>query len=290
MFDMIVGNPESQDVLAASREALPAAPLELIRTGVNIFQNQMAQPLVCGATLARWVALRAHLPRPMVVLGYSVGELAAHAIAGTFGIPECLQLAAKRAALMDKASPAGSGLMAIVGLNERLINAVCAAQGVSIAIANGESHFVLGGSASGLEGAQREVTSLGARAIPLKVGAPAHTPWLERAAEAFARELANVKLRDPAIPLLAGIDGHVIRSAGDAASALAAQIARTIQWRECLVQAMELGARVFLELGPGSALSRMLRESFPDCIVRSVDEFKSLTGAISWVRRAAEEA
>lgn len=289
MFDMLKEHSEADSLLAAAREVLPTGPIELAASGADIYQNRLAQPLVCAAILARWSVLHAHLPQPGVVLGYSVGELAAHAIAGSLTPSNCLRLAARRAVLMDEASPAGGGLVAVVGLNERQIESLCAAHALSIAIVNGAAHFVLGGEAASLDAAEREASALGAKAIRLKVGAPAHTHWLEPAAAAFARELEKANLSDPQLRILAGVDGHVVRSAGDAVRALSVQIARTINWRQCLTQAVEMGAKVFLELGPGSALTRIVREALPNCAVRSLDEFKSLTGGLAWVQRAMDE-
>lgn len=288
MFDLVAGHEHADAVLDLARRVLPAAPRDLVTGGADIYCNHIAQPLVCAAILARWEALRDTLPAPAMVLGYSVGELAAHAIAGTFDSATCLRLAARRAELMDAASPAGSGLVAVLGLNQERIKILCAAHGTAIAIANGPAHVVLGGSGTALEAVAQAAAAQGARTQRLRVCVPAHTPLLTDAAAAFADELARTPLRSPAIPVLAGIDGRAVLSAADAAATLAAQIARTVDWRQCLTQARERGATVLLELGPGSALARIARELYPDCAVRSLDEFRSLDGARAWVERTLD--
>ena len=88
--------------------------------------------------------------------------------------------------------------------------------------------------------------------------------------------------------VLAGIDARAVNTPQAVVSSLSAQIARTVRWHDVLVQAAERGARVFLELGPGSALARMARELLPACEARSVEDFHSLDGAAEWVSAACE--
>jgi [acyl-carrier-protein] S-malonyltransferase len=78
----------------------------------------------------------------------------------------------------------------------------------------------------------------------------------------------------------------LVTSRAKAISALAAQLATTIEWSRCLEALYERGCRVFLELGPGDQLSRMVRELLPsDVDARSVSNFRSLEGAAEWVTR-----
>ena len=77
----------------------------------------------------------------------------------------------------------------------------------------------------------------------------------------------------------------MVSSVAEAVDTLAMQVGQTVQWRQCLTQARERGASVFLELGPGNAMTKIAQELFPECEVRSIDEFKSLTGALAWLER-----
>jgi [acyl-carrier-protein] S-malonyltransferase len=69
---------------------------------------------------------------------------------------------------------------------------------------------------------------------------------------------------------------------------LACQISTTIDWAACLESCRSAGAVAALELGPGTALSRMASPLFPDGHVRAVDEFRTLTGLRSWLKRAMD--
>jgi [acyl-carrier-protein] S-malonyltransferase len=228
------------------------------------------------------------VPAPVLVAGYSIGELAAHAIAGSFDATTCLALAAQRAQLMDSASPADAGLQAVLGLDRRSLQSLCDAQGTYVAIANGQDHFIVGGTHASLQRLADAARAQGADIRPLPVRVPAHTPLLAAAVAPFAAALDASPLQAPRLPLLAGIDARPVRDRATAVHTLSLQLAQTIEWAQVMRQAFERGARVFLQLGPGNALARMVAPAYPCCEVRAVEEFQSLEGAAAWVRSALE--
>ncbi|MBA0282187.1 malonate decarboxylase subunit epsilon [Stenotrophomonas maltophilia] len=287
MFDRVRELPAAHDVLQAASTVL-ARDVFAAATDQARFDNALAQPLLCAATLAHWQALREALPAPVVVAGYSIGELAAHAIAGSFDTATCLALAAQRAGLMDAASPADAGLQAVLGLSRDRLQPLCVAHDAHIAIANGTDHFIVGGTQASLQALADAARMQGADIRPLPVHVPAHTPLLASAVAPFAAALDASALQAPRLPLLAGIDARPVRDRAAAVHTLSAQLAQTIEWAQVMRQAFERGARVFLQLGPGNALARMVAPSYPCCEVRAVEEFQSLDGAAAWVRSALE--
>lgn len=289
MFALAHCDAAAAAVLASAADLLGEDPLRLA-TQPGRYDNAIAQPLVCAAALAHWKALRAHLPAPVAVLGYSVGELAAHAVADSFDAATCLSLAGERARLMDRASPGQCGLMALTGLALRSIQTLCQRHGAAVAIVNGADHAVLGGPLPALRAIEAEARERGANARWLPVSVPAHTPWLAAAAQGFDEYLRAAPLRAPRLPVLAGIDARAVATRERVIETLAAQIAQTIRWHEVLVQAVERGARVFLELGPGNALARMIEPGFDGCQARSIEDFKTLDGVRDWVAAARARA
>ncbi|MGE8250263.1 MAG: malonate decarboxylase subunit epsilon [Stenotrophomonas bentonitica] len=289
MFARVGDDARAQPILAQASEVL-GTPVEALAADEHRFRNALAQPLVCAAALAHWAALRDRLPTITAVAGYSAGELAAHAIAGSFDSTACLHLAARRAALMDAASPADAGLIAVIGLAADEIALLCAEHAVHLAIVNGPDHVVLGGLRSALEAAAAAAVRRGARTVSLPVDVPAHTPLLAPAAQAFEAALDETALQPPRLRLLAGIDGSSVVDVARVVHTLAAQIARTVQWQQVLAQAVERGGKVFLELGPGSALSRRVRELHPQLQARSVEDFRTLEGVREWVDAACARA
>ena len=287
MFDRVRDLPAARHTLDAAstvlgRDVFSAAAAD------DRFDNAQAQPLLCAASLAQWHGLRDSVPTPTLIAGYSIGELAAHAIAGSFDATTCLALAAQRAQLMDGASPADAGLQAVLGLERHVLQPLCDLHGAHVAIANGQDHFIVGGTHASLLRLADAAQAQGVDIRPLPVHVPAHTPLLAAAVAPFAAALAASPLQAPRLPLLAGIDARPVRDRVMAVHTLSAQLAQTIEWAQVMRQAFERGARVFLQLGPGNALARMVAPAYPCCEVRAVEEFQSLEGAAAWVRSALE--
>jgi len=288
MLDLAAESPQGADTLRRVAGALGWDPLARARRGgPDLFANAIAQPLVCAAELATWAALRPVLPAPRLVLGYSLGELAAYGCAGALAPEETVRLAVRRAALTDAASPPGSGLVALRGIALSRAEALVAEAGAEIAIANGPDHCVAGGSAEALAEVERCAARAGATTIQrIPVGVPAHTRLLESAVAPFADALTRSPLGDPKVPVLAGTSGLPVRTRDEAVSALSLQLARRIEWARCLAAAEELGCTVFLELGPGSALTKMAGELVPAASARSVADFRTVAGIARWIEGA----
>lgn len=285
MFDRVRDASAAQGVLNAAsqllgRDVIAAAGAE------DRFDNAQAQPLLCAASLAHWEVLRNALPTPAAVAGYSIGELAAHAVAGSVDTTTCLALSAQRARLMDAASPADAGMQAVLGLDRAQVQALCAAHGAYVAIANGHDHVILGGTLRSLHALANDARAQRAEIRLLPVHVPAHTPLLQDAVAGFTSALQSAGVQRPTLTVLAGIDARPVRDAAGAVHTLSAQLAQTIEWQQVMRQLFERGARVFLQLGPGTALARMVGSAYPCCEVRAVEEFKHLEGAAAWVHSA----
>jgi len=285
MFDRVRDLPAAREVLDTAT-ALLGRDVTAAAAADDRFDNAVAQPLMCAASLAHWQGLRERLPPPALVAGYSIGELAAQSIAGSFSATTCLTLASQRAQLMDAASPPDGGMQALLGLPRVAVQALCDTHGAYIAIANGPDHFILGGRSAALRALAADAVQQRAEVRVLPVHVPAHTPLLASAADGFARVLAQAPLQAPQWPVLAGINARPVRDRAALEHSLSAQLAQTIEWAQLMRQAFERGARVFLQLGPGTALARMVASAYPCCEVRAVEEFQRLEGAAAWVDAA----
>lgn len=288
MFDKLLHCPAAEHALQLASPAFNSHPHAYLQqlAPQDLFCNRSAQLLIGTLQMATWTALREMLPLPNVFAGYSVGELAAYGCAGALGIEETLALMAKRAMLMDETSPRPSGLLAVRGLGREQVDSLCRSAGCEIAIINNPDHFVIGGPEESL--IRCENTPLAAKATTIKrlqVSVPSHTSWLNEAGRLFNDELSASSLSDPPCPVLAGVSGTVVRTREQAISALALQISNPINWMACMRTTIEMGCGVILELGPGSALTKMLQDIFPDISVRSVEDFRSLEGVAAWVEK-----
>ncbi|QOL48873.1 ACP S-malonyltransferase [Massilia litorea] len=281
MYDLARGDPAGAALLDACAPALDPDTL---------FDNRIAQPAIVAATLATWEALRPRLPAPALVAGYSIGELAAHGVAGALPAQDAIALASRRAALMDAAAAAGvrGALAAVSALPLERVRAIARACDWQLAIVNGEDACVAGGPASTYETFAGACEAAGARMQRLPVAVASHTPLIAAAVQPFAGALAGAPFHGWQCPVLSGISGVRIASKDAAVEHLSRQLAETIEWRACMDAAVESGISVALELGPGAALARMFAARHPQVACRSVAEFRSLDGVAAWVERQFE--
>jgi [acyl-carrier-protein] S-malonyltransferase len=291
MFDLVANSPEAEPVFALAAGVLGQDPRRFVLEGApaDLFSDLSGQILCCTQALAAWAALGTVRPARVVIAGYSVGELAAWGCAGALDGPDTLRLTQRRAAMMDAAAPSDGGLGAIVGLRRRTLEPILARHSVSIAIVDDVDSFVVGGRRTGLEAACQEAAARGAtRTISLKVALPSHTPLLAAATEQFRAVLREASPRLPRAGdrLLSGIDGDTIYDIEAGIDKLARQISTTIDWAACLESCRSAGAEAALELGPGTALSRMASTLFPDGRARAVEEFRTLAGLQTWLEQA----
>jgi [acyl-carrier-protein] S-malonyltransferase len=293
MFDLVAQAPEAQGVWETARAVLEEKdPRQFVRDAdpATLYSNRVGQILCCTQALAAWAMINSHLVEPVIIAGYSVGELAAWGCAGLLGQEEVLRLAVVRAQAMDAAGSDRTGLAAVRGLTRARLESICRPRDVYVAIVNGEDLFVVGGARGALKIVCDEALKAGAvRASTLHVAVAAHTPFLAEASRQFALALARSNLRHQiarGVRLLIGIDGEAVFDVREAAGKLAEQISRTVNWAACLDACRAAGAKTVLELGPGHALANMAREVLTDAEVRSVEDFRTRDGVLAWLKRS----
>jgi [acyl-carrier-protein] S-malonyltransferase len=283
MFDLALQSPAATQWLAEYSDAADVDVIELARHGRDLFANRNAQLLMCGATVATWVALRERLAVPDSYLGYSVGEMSAYGCAGVWTVRQFADIVRRRAACMDNAAPSDGGLMAVKGLSANELHGICDRHRLAVAIVNADDHAILGGKRTDMMAAEEAIVARGLWCQILDVAVPAHTPVMQAAAAEFHTALAQSEMTLPTSPVLAGISGYATATRTEIADTLAAQIEQTVRWQDCMRSAVERGTSVVLELGPGKSLSRMFDELGESLESRSADDFRTLDGIAKWV-------
>jgi [acyl-carrier-protein] S-malonyltransferase len=287
MFALTGDTPEAADLFRHAATLLGGRdPREIVRTGTSdaLHHNRTGQILCSFQALAAGAALRDVMPDRLVVAGYSVGEMAAWGVAGFLSMIDTLDLVARRAEVMDAASPPGDGLLFVRGLCRDAIGRLCERHDAAIAIVNPGNAFILGGSRAALKAIADEAKAMNARrVVDVPVEVASHTKRLANASPEFREALRHVPAKLPprvGTWLLSGIDGSPVSDLEAGFDKIAAQISQTVQWEACLQSCMEAGATEFFELGPGAALSKMLlTEDNKDLSVRCLEDFKTLRGA-----------
>lgn len=253
-------------------------------------RNSNAQCVLTGLSLAAWTQLAPLLPPPTAIAGYSVGELAAFSAAGVFDESTALELAAVRAAAMDECAAHTPG--SLLGVSrigpavlERLL---AAAPTVTVAIRNAPDSVVLGGPPLALTRVGEKATAAGAHCTQLRVAVASHTPAMGPAATAFQKALGRVHLHRPHTPLFSNVADRVF-TADQAQAALAAQIASTVRWDECMENLNARGVSCVLEIGAGQALARLWNQRYPNVPARAADEFRSVEALAHWMEQHVDQ-
>jgi [acyl-carrier-protein] S-malonyltransferase len=281
LLDRFAGEPAAAEVLAALA-ATGVGPADLA-DDARLYANAVAQPLICGFALAAWAMLRPLLPPPTLFAGYSVGELAAYGCAGTFDVAITLALAWRRAALMDAAATTPHAMLSVRGPRSPALRPLLAEHGWAVAIRIAADRHVVAGPAEPVQPLRHALDCIGASVTPLAVRVASHTALMASAAAGFAVVLAETPGRDPAVPVLDGRDGGVVRRLAAARAALAGEIDHALDWGATLESAAERGCTTFLELGPGDHLARMALETLPGVRARSISEFRSWQAVSTWL-------
>jgi [acyl-carrier-protein] S-malonyltransferase len=266
---------ELHDAYPAARRTFEEASEALSRdvaalcfrgTEEELRMTENTQPAIFTVSVASFRVLAAETGiRPVAGAGHSLGEYSALVAAGALPLREAVRVLRSRGRYMQEAVPVGEGAMAaILGLSPSEVEEACragAALGVvSPANFNGGGQVVISGAAKAVAAACEAAKAAGAkRALPLPVSAPFHCALMAPAAERLAPELRAIPQGPFAFPVVANVTA-VPYGAGDAvAEVLIRQITAPVRWEESIRAMRAAGADAFVEVGPGTVLSGLLR-------------------------------
>src|SRR5579875_585383 len=258
----------ARDVFAEIDEALHQNLSRLMFEGPesDLTLTENAQPALMAASLAVARVLEKDggldLKRQIAfVAGHSLGEYSALAAAFALSLPDAARLLKRRGLAMQRAVPVGAGAMAaLLGVELDLARAIAkdAAQGevCDPANDNGAGQIVLSGDKAAVERAVVIAAERGVRrSIMLPVSAPFHCALMKPAADEMAEALAEVKMSEPLVPLVANVSAAAVRDPDRIKDLLVQQVTGLVRWRECVLAMKEQGVHELVELGAGKVLT-----------------------------------
>jgi len=266
---------------ASLGEALSRLCFEGPEDRLDLTEN--TQPAILAVSTAACRLLTSKGLQPALVAGHSLGEYSANVAAGTMTFADALALVRRRGRYMQEAVPVGAGAMAVVlGLDADAVAQACddAAQGdvVSAANLNGAGQVVIAGSRDAVARAGERARELGARrVVRLPVSAPFHCALMNPAQARLAPELRALKVQDPRVPVVANVDAEPKRTAAEAVEALIAQVSSPVRWEAVVDRLASEGITTYVEVGPGTVLSGLVRKIHREASVISVGSPCDLT-------------
>jgi [acyl-carrier-protein] S-malonyltransferase len=270
-----------QEADAALGEPLSRIIFEGPEDQLTLTEN--TQPAILTVSIAAYRLLESRGIKPAFVAGHSLGEYSANVAAGTFSFADALRLVRRRGRFMQEAVPVGEGAMAaIIGLEADAVAQACAeaanGQVVVPANLNGGGQVVIAGARDAVARASEKAKTMGARrSIPLPVSAPFHCALMQPAQDRLAPELRAVAAHDPRVPVIANVDAEPKRDRAAAIDALVRQVSAPVRWEAVVQRLASEGVTTYVEVGPGTALSGMVKRIHREAAVLNIDKPDDLT-------------
>jgi [acyl-carrier-protein] S-malonyltransferase len=314
--DIFEASRAARRVFEAADEALGfslsnlcfSGPEDTLRETIN------AQPAIVTVSLALLAALQEAYSSthssswsspltPSFTAGHSVGEYAALVASGALDMQDAIKLVRERGRLMHhEGTVCRGGMAAVIGMDEEPLQEVCrevSAQSsanlaanahvglgqVAVANYNAPGQIVISGEQSALNAAMELAKGRGAkRVIPLPVSGAFHSPVMQPASGGLAEAIAKTTVRDAAIPVIGNITAMPLTSAADIREEMAQQIASPVQWIRTIAYLTGAGVTTFIEIGPGQALTGMVKRIAKGVTTINISSAADLEKAVVSIR------
>ena len=244
--------------------------------------TEHTQPALLVSSVAALRALHPATITPEAVAGHSLGEYTALVAAGGLTFRDAVAIVQKRGRYMSEAVPAGTGAVAaLLGLAAEVVKEACREAGsagvVQAANFNSPGQVVIAGEKAAVERAIEIAKTKGCKkALPLPVSVPVHTPLMQKAADRLAADLASIAWTDLRMPLINNAEAKPIVKAGDIQASLVRQLPSSVLWEDSVKAMAATGVATFVEIGPGTVLTGLIRRIVPDATTLNVNDPKSL--------------
>lgn len=285
--DLVEAYPSAKAMFEKADEVLGRSLTEIMFEGPAeaLTQTGNCQPALFLHGLALLEVLREKCPdlEPVAAAGLSLGEMTAHAAAGTFNFEEGLKLVARRGELMDEACAATPGTMsAMIGGAEEDVKRLAADCDVDVANLNCPGQIVLSGTEEGIDKAVSLAKEYGLRmGKKLSVAGAYHSRLMASAQEKLAGVLAETEVGTPEVPVISNFLAAPAEGADGIRESLTKQVTGSVRWVESIQLIREQGHDLFIELGPGKVLAGFMSRIDKTAKVISIEDAESLEAAIS---------
>ncbi|MBL7841659.1 MAG: ACP S-malonyltransferase [Cyclobacteriaceae bacterium] len=266
--DIYESNPRAKALLDQANDILGFRITDIMFTGTadELKQTKVTQPAIFIHSVA--LALSNDTFKPDMVAGHSLGEFSALVANKTLAYADALNLVYKRALAMQRACEINpSAMAAILGLDDKVVEEVCASIDEVVVAANYNcpGQLVISGSNRGIEIACEKLKAAGAkRALPLPVGGAFHSPLMEPASEELAAAIESTKFSQPVCPVYQNVNALPSTDVAQIKKNLIAQLTAPVRWTQSVQNMVKDGAKTFVECGPGKVLQGLVKKIAPE--------------------------
>ena len=262
-MDIAGAVPAARDVF---ERASAASGLDLERlcfhgAAEELVDTAVQQPALVATSLAVLAAIRDRGIEPDFVVGHSVGEFAALAAAEALSLEEAITLVRERGIAMAEAAVQHPGSMAaILGLEDEVVETLCRQiLGVWPANYNCPGQIVVSGEHLAVDECIERAQEEGARrVVKLKVSGAFHSPLVARAADRLRPAIDKVKFQEPVAPFMSTVTAR-LESAQRMAPLLVDQLTAPVRFTQSASELVREGVKTFVEVGPGTVLSGLVK-------------------------------
>ena len=285
----------SRSVFERSDEALGFSLSRIIFAGPDdeLKKTEYAQPAILTMSMAVHRCLEEEKGvefAPEFVAGHSLGEYTALVASGALSLEDGVRLVHLRGKLMQEAVPLGKGSMAaIIGLDRESVISICeevSSLGVcQAANFNAPGQIVISGEREAVDKAVSMCKDAGAkRALPLKVSAPFHCSLMRPVADRLRESFSRCSWNRPKWPLIANVSAGLVSDVESIQEALFLQTFMPVLWSGSIELMISRGVRSFLEVGPGSVLSGLIKRISADSRCLSVNDHEGIREVIDFLK------
>lgn len=285
--------PAATEVFRQADKRLGFALSTLVFEGPDtaLKQTSNTQPALLTASIALYEAFKEKMDiHPDYVAGHSLGEYSALVASGVLAFEDAVETVRARGQFMEQAIPDGQGGMAaVLGADREALAALCrditeSGHLVELANINCPGQIVVSGTKEGVASvAERVKEAGGKRAITLEVSGPFHSSLMKEAATKLSGKLGAVTFSKAQIPVVANVTAKPVREGSEIRQLLVDQVYSPVLWEDSVAWLLEQGVDTFVEFGPGSVLTGLVKKidkTVKLYNISSLESFASLTEAL----------
>lgn len=276
--DLYKRSAEARALFDKANEILGFNITEIMFGGTvdDLKQTKVTQPAIFLHSVLLAKTLKDFVPD--MVAGHSLGEFSALVANGALTFEDGLVLVSKRAGAMQKACEAEPSTMAaIVGLDDNIVEEVCAGIDEIVVPANYNcpGQLVISGSVAGIDKACALLTAKGAkRALKLVVGGAFHSPLMEPAREELAAAIGATVFCHPVCPVYQNVTAKPVSNPDVIKQNLIAQLTAPVRWTQTVQNMIADGVTSFTEVGPGTVLQGLVKKVDRNMVTYGVNSFE----------------